>query len=107
LAEEAHQNNVKWVENRPFYLKARLALADSSLRLAILNNDSNLADESIRLYQETTEMLPSSFPALNRLADALIVLGQPQRALESLERSLAMVENPKDSVTPLLLQAEA
>ena len=107
LAEEQHQSNLKWVENRPLYHKAKLALAGSFLNLALINNDSKLASESIQHYRQITEMLPASFPALNKLADASILLGQPQLALGYLEKSMILTENLADSYTALLLEAEA
>ena len=107
LAEEAYLNNLEWVDKRPLSFQSRIALADSALNLANAKNDTNLAQESIKHYGETAELVPTSFVAWNRLADVNLILGQPQAALEALEKSLALVGGHKESVSSLLLQAEA
>jgi tetratricopeptide (TPR) repeat protein len=107
LAKEAYLGNLDWVKTRPLSFRSRLGLADSALQMAILTNDRTLAEEATRLFRETAEMVPTSFKAWDRLADVYIVLGQPQQALEALEKSLALLGDHPGSLSALLLQAEA
>jgi tetratricopeptide (TPR) repeat protein len=107
LAKEAYLGNLGWVENRPLSWRSRIGLAGSAVQVATLTKDRNLAEEAIRLHRETAEMVPASYLAWDRLADVYIVLGQPQQALEALEKSLAILGDHRDSYTALLLQAEA
>lgn len=47
-------------------------------------------DEAIRLYAKVVATVPASWPLQNRLAEAYIDVGQPERAVEVLEKSLAI-----------------
>ena len=107
MAEEAYLGNLEWVETRPFSFRSRVGLADSALQLALLTKDRNLADETTKLFRETAELVPNSYQAWDRLADVYISLGQPQQALEALEKSLAILDDHPESSHALLLQAEA
>ena len=107
LAKEAYLGDVGWLENRPFSWRSRFGLAGSALQLALVAKDRNLAEEAVRLHRETAEMVPTSYKAWNRAADVDIILGQPQQALEALEKSLAILGDHPESVRALLLQAEA
>ena len=107
LTEEEHLGNLKWEKNRPLSFQSRFALANSFLSLASLENDPQLASESVRLYRETAEMVPTSYAAWNRLADVYIILGQPREALGPLENALALLGDDSESRRTLLLQAEA
>jgi tetratricopeptide (TPR) repeat protein len=107
LAKEAYLGNLGSVETRPFSYRSRIGLAGSALQLALVTKDRNLAEEAIRLHRETAEMVPTSYLAWNQLAHVYSVLGQPQQALEALEKSLAILGNHPGSVRSLLLQANA
>lgn len=107
LAKEAYLGNVDWVDNRPLSWRSRIGLAGSALQLALATKDRTLAEEATRLHRETAEMVPNSYKAWDRLADVYIVLGQPQQALEAVEKSLAIIGDHPLSRVALLLQAEA
>jgi tetratricopeptide (TPR) repeat protein/O-antigen ligase len=107
LAKEAYLGNLEWVEARPFSWRSRIGLAGSTIQLALVTKDRNLAEEAIRLHRETAEMVPTSYKAWQRLADVYIVLGQPQEALGALEKSLAIVGDHSESAEVLVMQAEA
>ena len=82
LVWKTYQVNRASVEQRPFYWRSRLAMANSALALG-------LNDEAIRLYGEVVATVPASWPLQNRLAEAYIDIGQLDRAVEVLEASLA------------------
>ena len=54
-------------------------------------------DEAIRLYTEVVATVPASWPLQNRLAEAYIDIGQPERAVEVLEGSLAITGDSGES----------
>ena len=83
LVQKTYLINRASVEQRPFYWRSRLAMANSALALG-------LNDEAIRLYTEVVATVPASWPLQNRLAEAYIDIGQPERAVEVLEESLAI-----------------
>jgi tetratricopeptide (TPR) repeat protein/O-antigen ligase len=106
-AEENFRRNVKWVEQRPYYFRARLALADSAWNLGLLTRNDELANEAIRRYRETAEMVPNSARLWRRLAEVYMQIGQPEGALEPLENWLAITGNSPDSAAPFELRAKA
>ena len=83
LVQETYRVNRDSVEQRPFYWRSRLALANSALALG-------QNDEAIRLYTEVVATVPASWPLQNRLAEAYIDTGQPERAVEVLVESLTI-----------------
>ena len=85
LGKKIYTNNFNALEQRPYYWRARLALANSALALG-------LEEEAIRLYQETVALAPSSWPLQNLLAEVYIDVGQPAAALEVLESSLTITK---------------
>lgn len=58
-------------------------LANSALALG-------LNDEAIQLCTEVVATEPASWPLQNRLAEPYIDVGQPERAVEALEKSLVI-----------------
>ena len=106
-AERQHARNQQWVQSRPFNFRSRLAMADSALHLGSLKEDTGLIEESTRLYREAVEMIPSSWPLWNRLAEVYIQVGQPGLALEPLKRSLEITGDAELSFDAYLLQARA
>ena len=107
LAEEEYLNAQEWVQKRPLSVKSQFALADSATRLASLKNDTFLRRQSIKAYNKTAEMIPNSYPLWTRLAASYIVSGQPEAALEPLEKALSLLGNSLESAPVLVLQAEA
>ena len=105
--EERYDRNQKWVEKRPFSYRARLNLADSALDLGLLNGDSGRIDESTKLYREVAEMVPTSWPLWNRLAEVYIQVGQSRSALPPLEKSLQLTGDTELSYEAFLLEAKA
>ena len=103
--ERQHARNQQWVERRPFNFRSRLALADSAVHLGLLKEDAGLIEESTRLYREAVEMIPSSWPLWNRLAEVYLLAGRPDAALETLERSLQITGDTELALDALLLQA--
>ncbi len=83
LVQKTYLVNRASVEQRPFYWRSRLAMANSALALG-------RHDEAIRLYTEVVATVPASWPLQNRLAEAYIDVGQPERAVEVLEASLVL-----------------
>ena len=83
LVQETYRVNWASVQQRPFYWRSRLALANSALALG-------LNDRAIRLYTEVVATVPASWPLQNRLAEAYIDIGQPEQAVEVLKESLAI-----------------
>ena len=107
MADRAYSRNVQWVEQRPLFLRAHLTLADSSLELARLKDDSNLQQQAIALYEESLELLPESFELLDYIAGVYLQLGQPSEALPHLEASLAVTKGTENMITALRLQSTA
>ena len=88
LAFQSYLTNLKSVEKRPFYHRSHLALANSAFTLA--SGSLALADEAVRLYEETLALVPVSWRIRIELADAYVKAGQPVAAQEALEESLAI-----------------
>jgi tetratricopeptide (TPR) repeat protein len=107
LAQEAYAANQEWVERRPYYYRSRLAAADSALDLGSLTGNEALIDESTRLYREAAEMVPSSWPLWNRLAEVYLKIGRPEEALSPLEKSLAITGDTLETVEALRFKAAA
>jgi tetratricopeptide (TPR) repeat protein len=100
LVEKIYINNLEAVQQRPFYWRSRLALANSALALG-------RHEEAIRLYREAVSLVPQSWPLLNRLAEVYIDVGQPEQALPVLEESLAITQDTRNSEKALSLQTLA
>ena len=86
LVQKTYLVNRASVDQRPFYWRSRLAMANSALALG-------RHDEAIRLYTEVVATVPASWPLRNRLAEAYIDVGQPERAVEVLEASLVLTRD--------------
>lgn len=100
LAQQVYSSNLASVEQRPFYWRSRLALADAAFLL-------KRYDEAIRLYQEVTNLLPSSWAARNRLANAYIKAGRPEEALKPLAESLAITGENANAAETLVFRGIA
>jgi Tfp pilus assembly protein PilF len=100
LASLAHESNQAGSDKRPFYYRSRIKLADSAFNLL-------LDDEAIRHYQETLNLVPSSWALRDNLASAFIQQGKPEEALALLEESLAITNYTDPSLNALVLRASA
>ncbi len=83
LVQKTYLVNRASVDQRPYYWRSRLAMASSAEALG-------RNEEAIRLFTEVVATVPNSWPLQNRLAEAYIDVGQPERAVEVLEESLAI-----------------
>ena len=93
LSQEIYRSNRLAMFHRPLHYRSRLALGANTLELASLTGDDALADNAIRLHQETLELIPLSWPLWNGLAFAYVRLGRPSEALPALEKSLSITGN--------------
>ena len=92
---------------RPFDWSPRLKLAESSLTLALMDRDIDMANQAIRLYREVAQLDPQAPWHWEWLAAAYITLGRSEAALEPLEKSLAILDGAPRSARPRLLQGLA
>ena len=107
LAEKAYARALKWVDQRPYFYRARLALANSSLELGLLKEDSRLSEQSSRLYRDVATMIPASFVLWNSSAQADLRANQPESALLAIDRSLALTGATVNAIDAWLIQARA
>ena len=90
LVQKSYQSNLTGLQKRPFYLRARLAVADSAF---FLSSD----DEAIKLYLETISMAPASWPLYDRLAGVYFDLGRFDEARQVLEKSIVITGDTHNS----------
>ena len=83
LVHKTYLVNRASAEQRPFYWRSRLAMANSALSLG-------WNEEAISLYTEVVATVPASWPLRNRLAEAYVDIGQLERAIQVLGQSLAI-----------------
>ena len=120
LALQSYFSNLEGVQRRPFYYRSHFALANSAFTLGSAgatitiagtkvgnSNSIVLADEAVRLYQETLALVPGSWRLRNELADAYLSTGQPEAALKALEQSLAITGEDRNLPRFFLLQGKA
>ena len=120
LAFQSYLVNQQGNEKRPFYYRSHLALAASAyipgtagttITVPGAGSDNAdtivLADEAVRLYQETLALVPGSPRIRVELADAYINASQPHAALEVLEEALAISGESVNSARAYLIQAKA
>ena len=107
LAQEAYKINRLGVESRPFDYWTRLALADSALALAALNEDPRLRSEASQLVGEVGQMWPHHWRLRNRVVEIYLQAGEPGAAARHLEESLAITGNTGDWPDTLILRGEA
>ena len=103
LARQEYLSHGEASKQRSFALSPRLNLADSALTLALMDRDLGKANEAIRLYHEVAQLAPQAWRIWVLLGAAHIQLGQPEAALEPLEKSLAFLEGTPRSAIPRLL----
>ncbi len=101
LAASSLGSNLESVDQRPYYYRSNVALANSAYNLP------ELADETVEFYRRSSALVPSGWPVLNELADAYLEAGNPIGALETLERSLAITEDRRLSDRGFFLQGRA
>ena len=100
LVEMTSQSNLTGSNQRPFYYRSRLALANSARNL-------NLSDEAIRYYQESLNLVPGSWKLQNRLASVFIEQGNPGEALGLLQESLEITQDSDASTRAIVFRAMA
>jgi len=83
LVQKTYLINRASVDQRPYYWRSRLAMASSAQALG-------RHDEALRLFTEAVATVPTSWPLMNRLAEAHIDAGQPELAVEVLKESMAI-----------------
>lgn len=107
LARMNYLGHREAAQQRPFDWRSRVNLAESSLALALMERDATMASESIRHYREAARLDPQAWWHWEWLAAALINVGQPEKALEALDRSLAILDGTRMSASSRLLQGVA
>ncbi|MCI0859828.1 MAG: hypothetical protein J4N81_13940, partial [Chloroflexi bacterium] len=107
LSREIYSNNLRGVEQRPFDFLSRLTLGDSELVLASLNQDPDLATRGAKHIYQAAKMIPQSWPARRLSAELLILTGQSDAALQSLEEFLALTQNKVRPDEAAFLQGKA
>ena len=107
LARKAYLAHRDGLKQRPFDWRSRLAVARSSLDLATLQRDSDLAGEATKLFHEVAELDPQGWGSWERQALVHLQLGQPESALLPLENSLALLGDRERAAYPRLLQGMA
>jgi tetratricopeptide (TPR) repeat protein len=100
LAVRAYLNHQQALQQRPFYWRSRLELAESAFNL-------KRYDDAIRLHQETVALIPTSWPVRGRLGEVYVRVGQPELAIEPLEESLAVTKDSKYSAPALFYLGRA
>ena len=105
--EEAYLSNLEGYKKNVTSPQAKLALANSTLQLALVPGYADKGDEAIRWFEELTDMLPSSVPLTNQLARTHLVLGNYAQALEPLEDSLAISGRNSTATEALYLRGIA
>ena len=100
LAALTHESNLTGSKQRPFYYRSRIAVAGSALNL-------RLDDEAIRYYQESLDLVPSSWALRDNLASALIQQEKPGDALGLLQESLEITNGADASINALALRGRA
>ena len=117
LAVQSFRSNHEGTNQRPFYYRSHLELAKSAFNLKVvgiaeLNIDQgriSIQDSSdiVRFYRESVALVPNSWPIRNELAEAYLEAGQPESALDQVERSLAITKGRPVSAKALFLQGMA
>jgi tetratricopeptide (TPR) repeat protein len=107
LARNGYQNHREAASQRPFDWRTRLNLAASTLNLALIALDSDLANEAIELYSEVAHLDPKASWHWEWLAAAQLKVDQPEAALETLGKSLAILGDGPGSARSRLLQGMA
>ena len=100
-AEEAYLINLRAFEKNKTAPQAKLTLANSTLRLALLGysreRGEDISDEAIRYYDELAQMLPLQPNMLANLGEVLLRLDRPGQAVEVYERVQAEHANRLDT----------
>ena len=95
------------VARSPWRWQSRLDLANAAAALALLTHDGSLGAETIRLYDDTANMVPASWKLQNQLAKNQIMFGDPEAALLALEGSLDITGGTVNSAEAFLLRGLA
>jgi tetratricopeptide (TPR) repeat protein len=106
LADQAYLSDWNSVKHSPLDYRWRLALADRT-KSRVLDGQTELAGEAIRLHREVVAQVPNSWPLINRLATAYIQVGQPKAALQTLEVSRLITGETAQSASAFRLAGVA
>ena len=87
--------------------RPQLALAESTLTLASLEQNAQQASEATALFRGVSQMDPQAWWRWTALAGAYNQTGQPQKALETLERSFTLMGDNGEAAYSRLLQGIA
>ena len=107
LTRKSYLSNRDAAEQRPLDWRLHLNLAESTLTLALMDRDPDMASEAIGLYRDVAHLDPQAGWHWEWLAAAQIKVGQSEAALESLEKSLAIFDGIPRSAYSRLLQGMA
>ena len=105
--EEAYLANLTAYKKNVTSPQAKLALANSTLQLALLPGFEAKREEALRYYEELTDMLPSSVPLINQLARTNLVLGNYEQVLAPIDKSLALTGREANATEALYLHGLA
>ena len=105
-AEESYLNNLKGFSKNMESPQNKLILANSAMTMAVLGYDG-LGDETIRYYDELTDMLPKSWHLEDSLGKSQVRLGRYQDALDGFEQTISKAGGPGQRAQSLYLQGLA
>jgi tetratricopeptide (TPR) repeat protein len=103
LAHKARSYHRQAARQRPMDWRPRLALAESTMTLASLERDVQLAGEATVLFQQVAQMDPQAWWRWTALARAYNQEGKPEQALEALERSFTILGGSDEAAYSWLL----
>ncbi len=107
LAHKARSHYRQAARQRPMEWRPQLALAESTLTLASLEQNAQQASEATALFRGVSQMDPQAWWRWTALAGAYNQTGQPQKALETLERSFTLLGDNGEAAYSRLLQGIA
>ena len=107
LARKVLLHHRRAAEQRPMDWRPQLAVAESTLALASLEQSSQLAEDAVTRFRRVAQMDPQAWWRWEALAVAYNQTGQPQQALEALETSFTLLGDSDEAAYSLLLQGVA
>ena len=102
-AEQAHESNLRAWRLNPLSGQTTQAVAVSAMELARRGQEAR-REEAAQLFARLTAAMPHNFRAYELAAHALWLLGDPQRALVEVERSLALTGDDSKGARSHLLR---
>ena len=107
LARRVYQTSLDGARQRPYNYRTLQTLANSGLQLAVLSGDKQQEETTLRHFRELLDFVPAAWPLYNQLAAAQLRFGQPQKALDVLDQSLAITGDHPTSATAFFLAGVA